>query len=105
MHLADPSDAELRDALAGDVDGVAVLLHDDMRALRYSLVVEHIRPGIRLFVAMFDGTARAQLERTVPNCVVLSPAVHRGAEHGGRGDRPGACRGRRRAYVAGPRAG
>lgn len=75
VHLADPSDAELRSALAGDVDGVAVLLHDDMRALRYSLAVEHIRPGIRLFVAMFDGTARAQLERTMHNCVVLSPAA------------------------------
>ena len=74
-HLDDPTDAELRSALSGDVDGVAVLLHDDMRALRYSLVVEHVRPGIRLFVAMFDGTARTQLERSVPNCVVLSPAA------------------------------
>ncbi len=73
-HLADPTDAELRGALSAGVDGVAVLLHDDMRALRYCLVVEHVRPGIRLFVAMFDGTARAQLERSVPNCVVLSPA-------------------------------
>ena len=74
-HLDDPSDAELREVLAGQVDGVAVLLHDDMRALRYCLVVEHVRPGIRLFVAMFDGTARAQLERSIPNCVVLSPAA------------------------------
>jgi Trk K+ transport system NAD-binding subunit len=75
IHLEDPSDADLREALSGDVDGAAVLIHDDMRALRYSLVIEHIRPGIRLFVAMFDRTARAQLERTVPNCVVLSPAA------------------------------
>ncbi len=74
-HLDDPSDAVVREALAAPVDGVAVLLHDDMRALRYSLMVEHVRPGIRLFVAMFDGTARAQLERTVPNCIVLSPAA------------------------------
>ncbi|MBK9740521.1 MAG: NAD-binding protein [Actinobacteria bacterium] len=73
-HLDDPSDVDIRAALTPDVDGVAVLLHDDMRALRYCLVVEHVRPGIRLFVAMFDGTARAQLERAVPNCVVLSPA-------------------------------
>lgn len=73
-HLDDPSDVEIREALTADIDGVAVLLHDDMRALRYSLVVEHVRPGIRLFVAMFDGTARAQLEHSVPNCVVLSPA-------------------------------
>ena len=75
VHLDDPSDTEIREALAGSVDGVAVLLHDDMRALRYCLVVEHVRPGIRLFVAMFDGTARAQLEKAVPNCVVLSPAA------------------------------
>ena len=74
-HLDDPTDADLRVALAGEVDGVAVLLHDDMRALRYCLVVAHVRPGIRLFVAMFDVTARDQLERTVPNCVVLSPAA------------------------------
>jgi len=73
-HLAEPSDAELRAALADDVDGVAVLLHDDIRALRYSLVVEHARRGIRLFVAMFDRTARAQLESAIPNAVVLSPS-------------------------------
>ena len=74
-HLDDPSDALVRETLAAPVDGVAVLLHDDMRALRYSLMIEHVRPGIRLFVAMFDGTARVQLERTVPNCIVLSPAA------------------------------
>lgn len=74
-HLDEPTDAQVREALSGPVDGVAVLLHDDMRALRYCLAVAHVRPGIRLFVAMFDGTARAQLERTVPNCVVLSPAA------------------------------
>ena len=74
-HLDDPSDALVRETLAASVDGVAVLLHDDMRALRYSLMIEHVRPGIRLFVAMFDGTARVQLERTVPNCIVLSPAA------------------------------
>ena len=74
VHLGEPTDAELHAALLGQVDGVAVLLHDDIRALRYSLIVEHLRPGIRLFVAIFDRTVRQQLERTVPNCVVLSPA-------------------------------
>ena len=73
-HLDEPSDTDLRAALAGDVEGVAVLLHDDILALRYCLIVEHLRPGIRMFVAMFDRTARSQLESTVPNCVVLSPA-------------------------------
>lgn len=74
-HLHEPSDAELGRALTGDVDGVAILLHDDIAALRYGLIVHHIRPTLRLFVAMFDLTARAQLRAAVPECVVLSPAA------------------------------
>lgn len=74
IHLADPSDADLSSVLTEEVTGVAVLLHDDIRALRYSLVIEHLRPGIRLFVAIFDRTVRKQLETTVPNIIVLSPA-------------------------------
>lgn len=75
VHLGEPNDIELAAALAPDVEGVAVMLHDDIRALRYSLIAEHLRPGIRLFVAIFDRTVRQQLESTVPNCVVLSPAA------------------------------
>lgn len=75
LHLHEPSDAELRAALAQDIDGVAVLLHDDIKSLRYSLIVHHIRPDARLFVSMFDLTARTQLRSVVPDCVVLSPAA------------------------------
>ncbi len=75
VHLDDPSDADIHALLTEDVTGVAVLLHDDIRALRYSLVVEHLRPGVRLFVAIFDRTVRMQLEAAVPNCVVMSPAA------------------------------
>lgn len=75
LHLSQPSDLDLRRALTDDVSGVAVLLHDDIRALRYCLVAEHVRPGIRLFVALFDATARLQIERSVPNSVILSPAA------------------------------
>ncbi|MBU6246087.1 MAG: NAD-binding protein [Actinomycetales bacterium] len=74
-HLDEPTDSQLRTALATGIDGVAVLLHDDIKALRYSLVVHRMQPGTRLFVAMFDQTARAQLQRVVPDCVVLSPAA------------------------------
>lgn len=73
-HLDEPSDAVLREVLAEHVDGVAVLLHDDIRALRYCLVVHHIQADAPLYVAMFDQTARLQLQRTVPSCKVLSPA-------------------------------
>jgi voltage-gated potassium channel Kch len=75
LHLGDPTDSELSSALTPEVEGVAVMLHDDIRALRYSLIAEHLRPGIRLFVGMFDRTVRQQLESTVTNCVVLSPAA------------------------------
>lgn len=74
-HVHEPSDSEVRAALTADVDGVAVLLHDDIKALRYGLMVHHIRPSVRLFVAMFDLTARAQLRAAVPEVVVLSPAA------------------------------
>ena len=75
VHLHEPSDADVRTELAKDIDGVAVMLHDDIKALRYGLMVHHIRPDARLFVAMFDRTARAQLRSAVPACVVLSPAA------------------------------
>lgn len=70
-----PSDSEISAALTPDVAGVAIMLHDDIFALRYGLIAEHHRPGIRMFVNMFDRTVRKQLESAVPNCVVLSPAA------------------------------
>ena len=75
VHLDEPSDSELRSTLTSSIDGVAVLLHDDIKALRYSLAAHHIRPSAKLFVAMFDRTAREQLRSHVPNSVVLSPAA------------------------------
>lgn len=74
-HLDEPTDSELRAALTSDIDGIAVMLHDDIKALRYSLAAHHIRPAARLFVAMFDRTAREQLRTAVPTSVVLSPAA------------------------------
>lgn len=75
IHLEEPSDAELREALTPEIEGVAVLLHDDVKVLRYSLAAHHIRPSARLFAAMFDRTAREQLRGHVPDSVVLSPAA------------------------------
>lgn len=74
VHLRAPGDRELALALAGDVSGLAVLLHDDTQALRYCLAAEHLRPGIPMVVALFDKTAAAQLLAVVPNCRVTSPA-------------------------------
>lgn len=73
-HFAQPTDEELRQALGRRVAGVAILLDDDVEALRYALAVEHIRPNVTLVVAIFDRTVAEQLVRVVPNCQVTSPA-------------------------------
>lgn len=73
-HLLTPSDHEVRAALGPHVDAVAILLRSDVAALRYALLVAHLRPGTRLVVTMFDRTLSVQLERAVANCEVTSPA-------------------------------
>lgn len=75
VHLQRPGDAELQTACTDpSIRGVAVLLHDDTAAARYVLAVEHLRPRIPIFVALFDRTTAHQLRRVVPNVTVTSPA-------------------------------
>lgn len=74
VHLDAPTDAQLAEALAGEVASVIVLLHDDTQALRYCLAAEHLRPGIPMVAALFDKTASSALVAVVPNCRVTSPA-------------------------------
>jgi len=45
VHLSDPSDAELRSALAGDVDGVAVLLRTRGDRRRIGVIDERRHVG------------------------------------------------------------
>lgn len=49
-------------------------MRSDVVALRYALLVAHLRPGVRLLVTMFDRTVAEQLQRAVPGCTVTSPA-------------------------------
>ncbi len=74
VHLLGPSDSDLAEALDQEVSSIAVLLHSDTQALRYCLSAEHLRPGLPMFVALFDKTAADQLVAVVPNCRVMSPA-------------------------------
>jgi len=67
-----PDDAILRQQLGDHIHGVAVVSRDDIVALRYALLVEHLMPGIRLIVTIFDRTVAAEVTRTVPNCTVLA---------------------------------
>lgn len=73
-HLLIPSDLDVQSMLGPHVDAVAVLVRGDVAALRYALLIAHLRPGIRLMVTMFDRTLADQLRRAVPNCEVTSPA-------------------------------
>ncbi|MGH1556435.1 hypothetical protein ACRAWF_45850 [Streptomyces sp. L7] len=60
-HLPRPRDPELRAALALRPAGVAVLLHDDVAALRYALAVAHVAPDVPLLVTIFDRTIADEL--------------------------------------------
>lgn len=73
-RLGVPVDRDLRRALRADVDAVVVIARDDAVALRAALLVEHVRPGIRLVVTVFDRTVAAQMRAAIPDCAVLSMA-------------------------------
>ncbi|WP_412543241.1 NAD-binding protein [Longispora sp. K20-0274] len=74
IHLAEPTEDDLRAATARQPRGVAILVHDDVACLRYALTVAHMRPQTRLVVSIFDRTVAEQLRRVMPACVVASPA-------------------------------
>jgi TrkA-N domain len=74
LHLPRPDDQQLQSALTDDVQAVALLVRGDVIALRYALLVEYLRPGIRLVVLLFDRTIADQLLTAVPNCQITSPA-------------------------------
>jgi hypothetical protein len=74
VHLAQPTGEDLTETLEAEVAAVAVLVRGDVTALRYALLVEHLRPRVRLVVTLFDRTVGNELIRVVPNCLVTSPA-------------------------------
>jgi voltage-gated potassium channel Kch len=68
------NDRELRRELEGDVGAVVVVSRDDIAVLRTALLVEYLRPGVRLTVTIFDRTVADQVIAAIPNCEVLSMA-------------------------------
>ncbi|GFE18973.1 hypothetical protein Sgleb_70200 [Streptomyces glebosus] len=73
-HLAAPDDQDLRRALATPPAAIAVLVGDDLSALRYALAVRHVRDSVRIVVTVFDRTVAQQLRLLLPDCVPVSPA-------------------------------
>ncbi|MDW5592809.1 NAD-binding protein [Conexibacter stalactiti] len=72
--LRRPVDRELRRALEEPTHAAVVINRDDIAALRTALLVEYLRPEIRLVVTIFDRTVAEQLIRVIPNCNVVSMA-------------------------------
>lgn len=71
-RLDGPDDDVLLKTLAEGADAVAVVCRDDIHALRYALLAEHILPGVPLLVTLFDKTVAEEVVRSVPNCTVVS---------------------------------
>ncbi len=74
VHLLDPDEGGLRQALGSRVDAVAVVVRGDLLALRFALLVEHLQPGVRVVVTIFDRTLGRHLAEVLPRCTVTSPA-------------------------------
>ncbi|MFE7423732.1 potassium channel family protein [Rhodococcus sp. NPDC057529] len=73
-HLDRPDDDTLRTACTGTVAGIAVLVHDDVMALRYALAAAHIDDTIPIITSVFDRTIADQLTSLLPHCEAVSPA-------------------------------
>jgi voltage-gated potassium channel Kch len=73
-NLRDPDDAAIRTALRHAVDTVVVISKDDHISLRSALIVEGVRPGVRLVVTVFDRDVALKLESAVRNVHVISMA-------------------------------
>jgi Trk K+ transport system NAD-binding subunit len=74
LHLPEPADSEIRSAMAPDIDAVVVISRDDRVSLRLALVVEHLRPGVRLIVTIYNRDLGGELRRAVRNVRVMSMA-------------------------------
>jgi len=74
IHLRAPNDRDIRRVLTPDVDAVVVISRDDRISLRLALVVEGVRPGVRLTVTIYNRDLAAQVRRAVRNVRVTSMA-------------------------------
>lgn len=73
-HLLAPDEHALAAALGLEVTHVAVLVRRDVEALRYVLLVEHLRPGVAVVATIFDKGIAEQIRQVVPGSTVTSPA-------------------------------
>lgn len=70
-RLEDPREDDL--VALGHIDGVAILLHDDIEALRWALTATETFPDVPVVATVFDRTIGDELMRLAPQCHVRSP--------------------------------
>lgn len=75
VSLPARSDGALAEVLSsGQWTAAAVLTHDDVLALRLTLLCAHTRPDLQLWVTLFDRTIVHQLRQIVPAVQVFASA-------------------------------
>ena len=74
-HLVEPADDCLAEAVLRRPAAVAVVVHDDVLAVRYALAIAHLDPDLRAVVTIFDRTIADHVARLLPQAVVTSPAA------------------------------
>lgn len=75
VHLLEPTAEDIvAAARGGRWSSAAIIVHADVQALRYALLVEHVQPEVPLVITVFRRTMSHELSRLLPNCVVTSPA-------------------------------
>jgi hypothetical protein len=75
IHFIAPTDDELGSALTSDIRGAAVLIRDDVSALRYAFAIAHLNHGLPMVVTIFDKTIAEQLRTFLPQASVISTAA------------------------------
>jgi hypothetical protein len=73
-HLEEPEDDDVREALEGEVDAVAVVGRADAVVLRHALMVRDVHDDVPLLLTIFDPTMAQTMERELPHTRVTSLA-------------------------------
>jgi voltage-gated potassium channel Kch len=74
-HLVEPADDCLAEAVLNRPAAVAVVVHDDVLAVRYALAIAHLDPDVRTVVTIFDRTIADHVSSLLPQAFVTSPAA------------------------------
>jgi voltage-gated potassium channel Kch len=74
IHLREPGDRDLADACRRGLAAAAVLVRQDVAALRYAMALASLSRELPLSVTVFDRTIAQQLATLLPQATVKSPA-------------------------------